>query len=93
MNCQLVPIVILLDFTCICLVPASIINVSVPDNHTVGHSLTLQCEVIAGNGVTRTVDAVWISGGMELEKMTYVSSTTMDNSLVYNLIKGGILVM
>ena len=33
-------------------------------------------------GITSRVDIVWSSGGMELERMN-VSSTTMDNSLVY----------
>ena len=48
-----------------------------------GQSLTLQCEVTAGSGVTRTVDIVWSSGGMELERMNDVSSTPMSNSEVY----------
>ena len=68
---------------CICLVPAPIVNISVPDNQTVGQSLTLQCEVIAGSGVTRTVDIVWSSGGMELERMDDVSPTPMSNSVAY----------
>ena len=68
---------------CICLVPAPIVNISVSDNQTVGQSLTLQCEVIAGSGVIRTVDIVWSSDGMELERMDGVSSTPMSNSEVY----------
>ena len=34
-------------------------------------------------GITSRVDIVWSSNGTELERMNNVSSTTMDNSLVY----------
>ena len=53
-----------------------------PNTQTVGQSLTLQCEVTTVRGITSRVDIVWSSGGIELERMN-VSSTTMDNSLVY----------
>ena len=55
----------------------------VPNTQTVGQSLTLQCEVTAVRGINSRVDTVWSSGGMELERMNNVSSTTMNNSLVY----------
>ena len=48
-----------------------------------GQSLTLQCEVTTVRGITSGVDIVWSSGGTELQRMDNVSSTTMDNSLVY----------
>ena len=48
-----------------------------------GQSLTLQCEVTTVRGITSRVDIVWSSGGTELERMNDVSSTTMNNSLVY----------
>ena len=48
-----------------------------------GQSLTLQCEVTTVRGITSRVDIVWSSNGTELERMNNVSSTTMDNSLVY----------
>ena len=54
-----------------------------PNTQTVGQLLTLQCKVTTVRGVTSRVDIVWNSGGMELERMNNVSSTTMDNSLVY----------
>ena len=54
-----------------------------PNTQTVGQSLTLQCEVTTVRGITSRVDIVWSSGGTELERMNDVSSTTMDNSLVY----------
>ena len=34
-------------------------------------------------GITSRVDIVWNSGGVELERIIHVSSTTMSNSLVY----------
>ena len=49
----------------------------------VGQSLTLQCKVTTVRGITSRVDIVWSSGGMELERINDVSSTTMDNSLLY----------
>ena len=48
-----------------------------------GQSLTLQCEVTTVRGITSRVDIVWSSGGVELNRTDNVSSTTMDNSLVY----------
>ena len=56
---------------------------TVPNNQTVGQSLTLQCEVTTVRGVTSRVDIVWSSNGTELERMENVTSTTMNNSLVY----------
>ena len=56
---------------------------TIPDTQTVSLSLTLQCEVTTVRGITSRVDIVWSSGGTELERMNNVSSTTMDNSLVY----------
>ena len=57
--------------------------VNTPNTQTVGQSLTLQCEVTTVRGITSRVDIVWSSGGMELERMNDVSSTTMGNSLMY----------
>ena len=54
-----------------------------PNAQTVGHSLTLQCEVTTVRGITSRVDIVWSSDGTELRRINNVSSTTMDNSLVY----------
>ena len=55
-----------------------------PNTQTVGQSLTLQCEVTTVRGITSRVDIVWWSSGdTQLERMNDVSSTTMDNSLVY----------
>ena len=54
-----------------------------PNTQTVGQSLTLQCEGTTVRGITSRVDIVWSSGGTELQRMNDVSSTTMDNSLVY----------
>ena len=65
------------------LVPPPTVSVTAPNTQTVGQSLTLQCKVITVRGITSRVDIVWRSGGTELERMNNVSSTTMDNSLVY----------
>ena len=56
---------------------------TVPNTQIVGQSLTLQCEVTIVRGITSRVDIVWSSGDVELKRMNNVSSTTMDNSLVY----------
>ena len=65
------------------LVSTPTINVTALNNQTVGQLLTLQCEVTTVRGITSRVDIVWSSDGTELERMNNVSSTTMDNSLVY----------
>ena len=66
-------------------IPVPIPNVTVTalNHQIVGQSLTLQCNVTTVRGITSRVDIVWSSGGIELERMIDVSSTTMDNSLVY----------
>ena len=48
-----------------------------------GQSLTLQCEVTTVRGITSRVDIVWSSDGTVSRRVNDVSSTTMDNSLVY----------
>ena len=59
------------------------VSMTAPNTQTVGQSLTLQCEVTTVRGITSRVDIVWSSNGSELERINNVSSTTMDNSLVY----------
>ena len=54
-----------------------------PNFQTVGQSLTLQCEVTTVRGITSEMDIVWSGDGSELKRMNNVSSTTVDNSLVY----------
>ena len=65
------------------LVPSPTVSVTAPNTQTVGQSLTLQCEVTTVRGITSRVAIVWSSDGTELERMNDVSSTTMDNPLVY----------
>ena len=65
------------------LVPTPNVSVTAPNTQTVGQSLTLQCNVTTVRGITSRVDIVWSSGGTTLRMMNGVSSTTMDNSLVY----------
>ena len=64
-------------------VPIPSVVVTAPSNQTVGQSLTLQCNVTIVRGITSRVDIVWSSGGTELQRMNNVSSTMMNNSLVY----------
>ena len=59
------------------------VSVTILNAQTVGQSLTLECEVTTVRGITSRVDIVWSSDGTELERMNNVSSTTMDNLLVY----------
>ena len=65
------------------LVPTPTISLTAPNTQTLGQSLTLQCEVTTVRGITSGVDIVWSSGGIELQRMNNVSSTTINNSLVY----------
>ena len=58
-------------------------NVTASKTQTVGHSQALHCEVTTVRGITSRVDTVWSSGSIELQRMNDVSSTTMNNSLVY----------
>ena len=53
------------------------------NSQTVGQSLTLQCEVTTVRGITSRVDIVWSNDGTVLRRMNNVSSTTVDNPLVY----------
>ena len=43
----------------------------------------MQCNVTTVRGITSRVDIVWSINGLVFERMNDVSSTTMDNSLVY----------
>ena len=65
------------------LVPTPTVSVTNISNQTVGQPLTLQCEVTTVRGIISSVDIVWSSNGTELERTNNVSSTTMNNSLVY----------
>ena len=65
------------------LVPTPTVNVTNVSTQIVGQSLTLQCEVTTVRGIISRVDIVWSSDGMELNRTENISSTTMDNSLVY----------
>ena len=65
------------------LVPTSTVSVTALNTQVVGQSLTLQCEVTTVRGITSRVDIVWNSDITELQRMNNVSSTTINNSLVY----------
>jgi len=65
------------------LVPTPDVTITALNTQTVGQSLTLQCSGTIVRGITSGVDIVWRDGGSEFRRMDNVSSTTMDNSLVY----------
>ena len=66
-------------------VPSPTVNLTAPNTQTVGLSLTLQCEVTTVRGITSGVDIVWSStkDGTVLRRVNSMSSTTINNSLVY----------
>ena len=64
-------------------VPQPIVTITAPDIKLEGRPLTLQCDVTTVRGITSRVDIVWSIDGVVFERMNDVSSTTMDNSLVY----------
>ena len=65
------------------LVSTPTVNVTAPNTQTVGQSLTLQCEVTTVRGITSRVDIVWSSNGTIFRRINGVSSSVIDNSLVY----------
>ena len=65
------------------LVPTPDVAVTPTIGHILGQSLTLQCEVTTVRGITSTVDIVWSSDGMELNRTNGTTATTVNNSLVY----------
>ena len=75
-------IILPLFFAFLFLVPK--VTITAPTTQVVGHSLTLICLVIAVRGITSKMDIVWSSGGIELERMDGVLSTTMGNLLVFS---------
>jgi len=61
--------------------------VNIPNNQTVGESLTLVCRVATVKGITSRVDIVWSSGGIQLKRIVVeaiVSSTINDTKLYEN---------
>ena len=66
-------------------VPTPNVTVTAPNTQIVGQSLTLQCNGTTVRGITSRVNIVWRNGsnGTELDRTNNVSSTAMDNSLVY----------
>ena len=73
----------MLNIIVIAIVPTPNVSVTALNNQTVGQSLTLQCKVTTVRGITSRVDIVWSINGTMLERMSNVSPTKMNNSLVY----------
>ena len=66
------------------IVPTPSVTITLPNTQIVGHSLTLECNVITVRGVTSRVDIIWSSDGIELKVIEGVNiNSTTDNSIVY----------
>ena len=64
--------------------PIPSVSVSIPNNQTVGQSLTLECDVIAVRGITSRVDIVWRSNGIKLSNTKEINiSSVTNNSALY----------
>ena len=55
-----------------------------PDTQLVGQSLTLQCEVTTVSNIISSVDIVWSSGGMELNRTNNLTAAIMNDIVVYS---------
>ena len=56
---------------------------TVPNNQTVGQSLTLQYEVTIVRGITGRVDIMWRRKGGRFDTTRVTATTAMNTSLVY----------
>ena len=60
------------------------ITIGILDDQTVGQSLTLQASITTVRGITSTVDIVWSSNGVELERTEGLNhSSTTNDSVLY----------
>jgi len=59
------------------------VTVTAPSTVTVGHSVTLECNVTAVRGINSRVDIVWISYGTVLRRVNDSTQVTMGSSAVY----------
>ena len=64
-------------------VPLPTVNVTSPDNQTVGQSLTLQCEVTTVRGVTSGVDIVWSIDSRVLNTTDSIAPSGSEDSLLF----------
>ena len=61
-------------------VPTPIVNLTITSNQTVGHPLTLVCDVATVRGITSRVDIVWSSNGTEVERVEGVNISSITNT-------------
>ena len=64
-------------------VPLPTVNVTSPDDQTVGQSLTLQCEVTTVRGITSRVDIVWSIDSRVLNTTDGIAPSGSEDSLLY----------
>ena len=71
-------------YTFLYVVPSPDIIITAGVNHTVGQSLTLECDVSVVRGVISSVDMMWRdSDGTVLDRTDNIMLTLDGNSLVY----------
>ena len=64
------------------LVPApDTMNIAVISTQTVGQPLILECSYTTVKGITSRVDIVWISNGLELQRIEGVNASSSSESL------------
>ena len=64
-------------------VPAPIVNITVPNNLTTGQSVTLDCSAVTVKGITSRVDIVWYSGVQVRRVNNVTASIINDTAAVY----------
>ena len=60
-----------------------IVDVAVLGKQTVGQPLILQCSATTKTDINSRADFVWISNGIELERVGIVGESSTNNSVVY----------
>ena len=64
-------------------VPLPLIILSVPNDQTVGESVTLECSIFTVRGIKSTVDVKWRSDDIELERSINIKLNTTNNSMLF----------
>ena len=63
------------------IVPTPTVSVTIQTNQTAGKSLTLYCTVTAVNGVTSSVDIMWLLDGLELVTVRDIDVFSTSNGM------------
>ena len=65
------------------LVPYNV-TIPTPASQNVGEQLTLQCDVITFEGILSSVDMIWSSDGVVLDRINNTNSTIINDRVVYS---------